>query len=376
MARTWTTSDPRWAALNPYQRAALMALMEADRADPAMARNALGAMINRSARERVDLGEHVSRPIYQPTIEPAQQARLDRLLKHPEFSNLTQWAERRAQGLEEDPVGGATHFLAHPKTMLNLSGGVRQAGTDKNGNPIYVGNSSKYYSWPKWTGYNPQSGQYRNQVHTDAGHAFLAPEGGFSVAYKGQSGATPATAVADASGRVAPSSPAGDPLGPAGVVAGNTPAAPGANPTTPHASPIIAHSSTPPAAPRPVQVAPPPSTLASAGAGVEARPGGTSMAEALKAIFATPEDSKGGQSPFTSFMASFTKANEADDRARAAAAESLQQQAAQTAQGLQNLQARQAQGAQALTQLAGGSVLGSRLFNDPQQQQFGAFGSA
>jgi hypothetical protein len=178
MAKTWTTSDPRWLALNPYQRAAVMALMEANRMDPQSARNALGAMINRAAREGVDLGEHVSKPIYQPTIEPAQQARLDRILRSGEYNNLTSWAERRAKGLEPDPVQGATHFLAPEKTMLALE---RQ-------------NPAKYKNWgprgANWTGYDPQTGQYRGVIMRDSSHAFLAPEGAHSVAFNGDAGGT------------------------------------------------------------------------------------------------------------------------------------------------------------------------------------------
>ncbi len=161
----WTASDQRWQSLTPYQRAAAMSLMEADKADPDAARNALGAMINRARKSNVDLGWHVSQKIYQPTIEPAQQARLDRILRHPEFNNLTTWAQRRHAGEEADPVNGATHFLAHPKVMLALE--AREPGKYKNWGPRGA----------NWTGYNPQTGQYRNQTHADASHAFLAPEG-------------------------------------------------------------------------------------------------------------------------------------------------------------------------------------------------------
>lgn len=162
---TWTSRDPRWQALTPYQRAAAMALMEADGTNPADARNALGAMINRARKGNVDLGHHVSQKIYQPTIEPSQQARLDRLLKHPEFGNLTTWAEKRYAGQEADPVNGATHFLAHPRVMLALE--AREPGKYKNWGPRGA----------NWTGYNPATGEYRNQTFSDRSHAFLAPEG-------------------------------------------------------------------------------------------------------------------------------------------------------------------------------------------------------
>lgn len=157
-----------------------MALMEADGARVDDARNALGAMINRAAKTGEDLAAHVSRRIYQPTIEPAQQSRLGRVLSNPAHAELTTWAQRRAQGLEPDPVKGATHFLAHPQVMERLSGGVRPDG--RGG---YVGNSRKYHSWPQWTGYNPSTREYRNQTTTDRSHAFLAPEGLHSVTFKG-----------------------------------------------------------------------------------------------------------------------------------------------------------------------------------------------
>lgn len=170
MAQPWTLSDPRWQALDSYQKAALMALMEANGANPQSARNALGAMINRAAKSKEDLGRHVSGRIYQPTIEPAQQARLDRLLKSSAHSDLTSWAKRRAAGEEQDPVSGATHFLAPERVMLNL----------ERSNP------AKYKNWgprgANWTGYDPATGAYKGVVMRDASHAFLAPEGAFSVA--------------------------------------------------------------------------------------------------------------------------------------------------------------------------------------------------
>jgi hypothetical protein len=170
MAKTWTSRDPRWQALDSYQKAALMALMEADGANPQSARNALGAMINRASKSKEDLGAHVSKPIYQPTIEPAQQARLDRLLKSSAHSDLTAWAKRRAAGEEQDPVSGATHFLAPERVMLNL----------ERSNP------AKYKNWgprgANWTGYDPSTGAYKGVVMRDNSHAFLAPEGAYSVA--------------------------------------------------------------------------------------------------------------------------------------------------------------------------------------------------
>jgi hypothetical protein len=166
----WTASDKRWQALNAYEKAAAMALMEADRKDPIAGIHALDAMINRSGKEGVDLGEHVSQPIYQPTIEPAQQARLDSILKDPSFPLLTQRAEDRVTGREPDFVNGATHFLAPESTMLSLE---RQ-------------NPSKYKNWgprgANWTGFDPETGAYKNVVKRDASHAFLTPDGSGSGA--------------------------------------------------------------------------------------------------------------------------------------------------------------------------------------------------
>lgn len=146
-----------------------MALMEADRRNPGDARDAAGAMINRAAKDRSDLGEHVSGAIYQPTIEPAQQARLASILQSPEYADLSGWAERRAAGKEPDPVNGATHFLAPEATMLALE---RQ-------------NPGKYKNWgprgANWTGYDPATGSYPNVLLRDGSHAFLAPDGSYSA---------------------------------------------------------------------------------------------------------------------------------------------------------------------------------------------------
>ncbi len=161
----WAGSDPRWAKLDPYQKAAAMALMEADGMDPQAARHALSAMINRAGARGENLGAHVSGRIYQPTMERKQQARLQRILANPEHANLTQWAQRRAQGLEDDPTGGATHFLAHEPVMERLQ--AREPG--------------KYKSWVGWSGYNRGGGQYSNPdgspVFRDKSHAFLKLEG-------------------------------------------------------------------------------------------------------------------------------------------------------------------------------------------------------
>lgn len=168
MADRWTAYDPRWNALNPYERAAAMAIMEADKRNPTDARNAAGAMVNRASKSGEDLYTHVGKRIYQPSIEPAQQARLPSILKSPQHQELTKWVERRWNGQEEDPVNGATHFLAPPQTMLNLE----------------AKNPRKYRNWgpngANWTGYDPGTGQYKGTVLADQSHHFLAPEGAHS----------------------------------------------------------------------------------------------------------------------------------------------------------------------------------------------------
>lgn len=160
-AAGWAASNPTWRGLDPYQKAALMSLMEADGANGEDAKNALGAMINRAAKGGEDLGAHVSRKIYQPTIEPAQERRIEKLMKSPKFAELTEWAKRRAAGEEADPVNGATHFLASERTMLALE--AREP--------------SKYKSWRQWTNFDAASGSYRGVITRDGSHAFLAPEG-------------------------------------------------------------------------------------------------------------------------------------------------------------------------------------------------------
>lgn len=167
--KTWTSSDPRWQALSQTERAAAMALMEANARNPDDAKHVLGAIINRSQKTGDPLGDHVSKPIYQPTIEPSQQARLDGILRDPNFQTLKAWAERRLAGQEPDPVQGATHFLAPESTMLALE------RKDPN----------KYKNWgprgANWTGYDPATGSYKGVVMRDGSHAFLAPDGSYNA---------------------------------------------------------------------------------------------------------------------------------------------------------------------------------------------------
>ena len=161
MLQPWTTGNKTWQALNPFQRAAAMALMEAPASRPGDVRNVLGAMINRAGADPDRLGMQVSSKAYQPTIEPGQQARLGDILDSDAFQELVAWAQRRTQGLEPDPVGGATHFLAPEKTMVALT----------------AENPKKYRSWPQWTGYDPATGSYQNVTLRDKSHAFINPEG-------------------------------------------------------------------------------------------------------------------------------------------------------------------------------------------------------
>lgn len=167
-------NHPDWQSLSDLEKAATMAMMEAGikggRPDPVAAKNALGAMINRADRDGEPLGKHVSRKIYQPTIEPSQFKRLKSLGKDPLHADLMGFAERRLAGQEPDPVQGATHFLAHPDLMLALE----------------AKNPRKYRSWRKWTGFDQENKRYANQVTADRSHAFLAPEGIWSAAFETQ----------------------------------------------------------------------------------------------------------------------------------------------------------------------------------------------
>lgn len=167
----WGDTDPIWLSLSAPQKAAAMALLEANNANPNDATNVLGAMINRAQAEGVDLGEHVSGKIYQPTIESTQQDRLPEMLQHPAFQHLTDLAQRRMSGETPDWVQGATHFLAPEQTMLSLE----------------AKEPNKYRSWRGWTGYDDESGSYRGVVMRDDSHAFLIPGSG------GKEGVPPST---------------------------------------------------------------------------------------------------------------------------------------------------------------------------------------
>lgn len=163
-----------------------MSLMEAGLGKIGDAQNAAGAMVNRAMKEGVPLGEHVSQKIYQPTIEPSQEARLGKIVASPQFKTMTEWVGMRSRGEVGDPVSGATHFLAHPQVMLALE----------------AKEPSKYKNWgprgANWTGYDEATGQYKNQVYADGSHAFLAPEGAASGSARAPAPAQPSTVIAEA----------------------------------------------------------------------------------------------------------------------------------------------------------------------------------
>lgn len=143
------------------QRAAAMALLEARGMRPLEARNVLSSMLNRSAADRVELGQLVGSRVYQPSFEPSQERRLSTALRHPAFEQLVQWGQARQAGTVQDPTNGATHFLVAPHVMRNL----------ERAEP------SKYRSWRRWTGYDDRTGQYRNVTFQDGSHHFLRPSG-------------------------------------------------------------------------------------------------------------------------------------------------------------------------------------------------------
>lgn len=169
-------NDPKWNRLGPYQKAAAMAILETGKNKDGSfcyecALNIVHSMINRADMDGYELGRHVGRRIYQPVIEPYQYKVLARYVGTKEHKRLSEAAYKRATGQVEDRVDGATHYLVHPRVMVAL----------QRREPC------KYWSWgpfkcngrpgANWTGYNPRTKKYRNQVLTDGDHAFLAPEG-------------------------------------------------------------------------------------------------------------------------------------------------------------------------------------------------------
>jgi hypothetical protein len=162
---SWTTTNETWKALDPHQKAAAMALLEAGPTRTKEATNVLASMVNRAGKRKQDLGEMVSSRDYQPTFERAQEQRLGGILKSPAHAALTDWVKRYSDGHEDDPTGGATHFIAHLPQMLALE----------------AGNPGLYRSWRGWTKPNMENGEYSNVTSKDSVHSFLAPEGKHSV---------------------------------------------------------------------------------------------------------------------------------------------------------------------------------------------------
>lgn len=201
---TYWGNNPYWSRLSSADKAAAMALLEADsrggKIDVGAAKDALGAMINRAARDGVDIGDHVSGRIYQPTIEPSQFARLGKIVGSPEHQQLVQAYNDRVSGKTPDWVNGATHFLAPERTMLSLE----------------AQDPRKYHSWRSWTGYDDATGQYKGVLMRDGSHAFLAPEGAYSAVFDGSgavTGAAPTTQVASVPPMPAEASPSPTPAG-------------------------------------------------------------------------------------------------------------------------------------------------------------------
>lgn len=166
-------NDGVWRNLTPSQRLALMGLLERDGGDYASGINTIHANINRARALDWDTdrvlnfkgrgrdGTPNRYGWFQPLDEPGQRARADALLKHPDFALYDAEAQAAINGFVPDRVGGATHYLSKPGTMLALE--AREPG--------------KYKSWRSWTGFDPATREYRNQTAVDRSHAFLAPEG-------------------------------------------------------------------------------------------------------------------------------------------------------------------------------------------------------
>lgn len=158
--------DPRWQALTPDQKAAAMALLEVGADNPVDAIHVTGAMVNRAAREKKDLGTHVGSRMYQPSFDAKAKERFDEVLASPHLDIVSDWVKRRQSGEYADPVNGATHFLMSPKDMLE----------QERKNP------SLYKDWgprgTNWTGYDPQANpdMYGYEVFADKSHRFLTPK--------------------------------------------------------------------------------------------------------------------------------------------------------------------------------------------------------
>jgi hypothetical protein len=169
----WTRTHAGWQAQDEFGRAAIMSLMERRRnGTHEEARNIAATMVNRSRAQRLPLGDMVGSTWYQPSIEPGRANQVSAILASPEFRETRDWIERYANGRENDPTGGATHFIVHERTMLGLE----------------AGNPRLYRTWRTWTRFNAHGdGRYDNVTMRDPGHAFLAPQGRHSIRNTGPS---------------------------------------------------------------------------------------------------------------------------------------------------------------------------------------------
>ena len=172
--------DKTWRSMGPYQMVAAMAILETRKNKDGTfcficSENIVHTIINRASLDGDKLAAHVSKPIYQPVIEPHQYKVLSRYVGTQEHKKLSEIAFKRHTGQIKDKVNGATHYLVHPRVMVSL----------QKKQPC------KYWSWgpfkckgktgANWTGYDPSTKRYRNQVLVDSDHAFLVPQGKHSA---------------------------------------------------------------------------------------------------------------------------------------------------------------------------------------------------
>ncbi len=173
-------NDPTWRSLDQYQMVAAMAILETRKNKDGSfctecSKNIVHSIINRASLDKDTLAESVSSKIYQPVIEPYQYKVLARYVGGKEHKELSFEAYKRHTGRIKDRVRGATHYLVHSRVMVAL----------QRKQPC------KYWSWGpfkcngktgvNWTGYNPATKRYKNQVIVDSDHAFLAPQGRHSA---------------------------------------------------------------------------------------------------------------------------------------------------------------------------------------------------
>lgn len=172
--------DKTWRSLDQYQMVAAMAILETKKNKDGSfcmrcSENIVHAIINRASLDGHSLTRSVSNKIYQPVIEPYQYKMLARYVGTKEHKKLTHVAFKRHTGQIEDRTNGATHYLVHSRVMVALN----------------KKKPCKYWSWgpfkcngkqgANWTGYNPATKRYKNQVLVDSDHAFLAPQGQHSA---------------------------------------------------------------------------------------------------------------------------------------------------------------------------------------------------